>query len=864
MAIIAFLATFAVSAATLPQIYLNIDGGATPSEKKEDHDGTIKIVSADGVKTVYDGAFKIHVRGNSTRHHPKKPYKIKLDKKTDLFGMGKSKHWVLLANYHDESMMRDKLAYDFARKLGIIGMQSTWVECHMNGKPLGCYLLCEHLRIASNRVDIYDWEDAAESVAEKFIAANSLDTALEDELGEKLKKNLSWVTSGEVSYKKHKSKVADIWKKYSTDITGGYIFEFTEPKQTDEHTSFYIKAGPLKFKNTMNSPEWLKSNKSMLSYCKNVLGDFFAATVSDDGYCGASHYSQLADIRSMAGYFMINEFFDNKDSNYASRYAHKDQSKKIVFGPAWDFDQAAGAPSIRGEAGETDGVKNWYKVPYTNWTISMDEKSSFCKEWADDPYFCLNIYSLYWQMRDEFVDISRNGGLIDQYSEYLAEAGARNEKMWFYKVGFSGASGDVACLKEFLAGRVKWLDARFASLDSLISSLRLESTAWPYRDAGEKFAVHISGALKAGEVCARDFALAADETVDMSLGAAAGGIARIDAYTNGVKFAAAKTVDGKAAFTLGGVSPADGCEGREMVQFIARDSRGKAVARTFITLFIADDADDIARLADNGVDRLLSAFPDSEEAHVAAASAKAAIAAILQDTSLDLRTALRLAGEQITSLEAVLAAIAKEENPFKPAFGDIGSVDGSTSQKYEGWALDDGRNVVAAVALSVGKRGKKGVASIKATIKSAATGEKEDFTNKSAAISATTSTKVSLAGRNSEMQLEIGETCAMGTYGNWTLLLGRVGAKAEKAACAAWKGTYEKRSKAQDGDGEDVLTMKIAKSGNVRAAIKFADGKKVVSTSRLILSCDGKDAFVVVTGNKRYPFVVVENLANAE
>jgi len=467
-------------------------------------------------------------------------------------------------------------------------------------------------------------------------------------------------------------------------------------------------------------------------------------------------------------------------------------------------------------------------------------------------------------MRDEFVDISRNGGLIDQYSEYLAEAGARNEKMWFYKVGFSGASGDVACLKEFLAGRVKWLDARFASLDALISSLRLESTAWPYRDAGERLALRIPGALKAGEVCARDFALAAAEPVEISLGAAAGYIASIDAYTNGVKFAAVKAVDGKAVFTLSGVSPADGCEGREMVQFIARDSRGKAVARTFITLFIADDADDIARLASNGVDCLLSVFPDNAEAHEAAASAKAAIAAIVQDTSLDSRVALRLAGEEISSLEAALAAIAKEENPFKPAFADIGSVDGSATQKYEGWALDGNCNVAAAVTLSVGKRGKKDVVSIKATIKNAATGKKEDFTNKSATISATTSTKVSLAGRNSEMQLEIGETCAMGTYRNWTLLLGRVGTKADKAACAAWKGTYEKRRKAQNGEGEDVVKMKVAKSGNVRVAIKFADGKKIITTSRLILSYDGKNAFVVVTGNRSYPFVVVEKLANVE
>ena len=50
---------------------------------------------------LYDGDIKIRGRGNSTWFAPKKPYRIKLDKKTDLFGMGNNKDYVLLANYYD-------------------------------------------------------------------------------------------------------------------------------------------------------------------------------------------------------------------------------------------------------------------------------------------------------------------------------------------------------------------------------------------------------------------------------------------------------------------------------------------------------------------------------------------------------------------------------------------------------------------------------------------------------------------------------------------------------------------------------------------------------------------------------------------
>ena len=52
---------------------------------------------------LYDGKIEIKGRGNSTWGLPKKPYKIKLDSKTNLFSMGKNKHWVLLANYYDSS-----------------------------------------------------------------------------------------------------------------------------------------------------------------------------------------------------------------------------------------------------------------------------------------------------------------------------------------------------------------------------------------------------------------------------------------------------------------------------------------------------------------------------------------------------------------------------------------------------------------------------------------------------------------------------------------------------------------------------------------------------------------------------------------
>jgi hypothetical protein len=46
-------------------------------------------------------------RGNSTWQDPKKPFKFKLNKSTDLLAMGANKHWVLLASAYDGTMLKN-------------------------------------------------------------------------------------------------------------------------------------------------------------------------------------------------------------------------------------------------------------------------------------------------------------------------------------------------------------------------------------------------------------------------------------------------------------------------------------------------------------------------------------------------------------------------------------------------------------------------------------------------------------------------------------------------------------------------------------------------------------------------------------
>ncbi|MDD6007519.1 MAG: hypothetical protein PUC21_09485, partial [Bacteroidales bacterium] len=90
---------------TLPVMYINTIGGM-PITSKETYVKATYYVDAlgiDGYKNVASASLpdtmQIRGRGNYTwTGFDKKPYRIKLDNKTALLGMNKSKHFVLLAH----------------------------------------------------------------------------------------------------------------------------------------------------------------------------------------------------------------------------------------------------------------------------------------------------------------------------------------------------------------------------------------------------------------------------------------------------------------------------------------------------------------------------------------------------------------------------------------------------------------------------------------------------------------------------------------------------------------------------------------------------------------------------------------------
>lgn len=139
---------------SLPIIYINTENSMPIVDKENWILADLSILGKDNNYLVEGLVTEIRGRGNTTWHNPKKPYAIKLDKKNEFFGMPKHKRWVLLAAYNDKSMIRTDLAFYLAEEFSNLRWKQSGelVELVLNGKFLGNYYLCEHIKIDENRV----------------------------------------------------------------------------------------------------------------------------------------------------------------------------------------------------------------------------------------------------------------------------------------------------------------------------------------------------------------------------------------------------------------------------------------------------------------------------------------------------------------------------------------------------------------------------------------------------------------------------------------------------------------------------------------------------------------------------------------
>lgn len=321
----------------LPKIY--IDLGGAKSVSKNTYVPITVSVTGSGFDFTNISA-NIRGRGNSTwSEFNKKPYRLKFDKKIDLFGMGARKDWILLANAMDHSLMRNYLMFVMANEFGeVYTSGSQWVHLFINDEYQGVYLLCEQTESGEYRVDI-ETEHGASDVDVGFL----IEYGGSADIGDNKYFRFNAVSSRKILYQMSNHNAVIKYPKADTctDRQRDYIADYAN-----------------------------KVNDAILK-------------------CQWETILELVDIDTFVDNFIVEEVMLNNDMGW-NFFFYKPAGGKLCLGPHWDFDQSAGASTYGGETYEGWGAGSPH--PWFEALVTIDEFMVLVKErWLEKYDFLHSI-----------------------------------------------------------------------------------------------------------------------------------------------------------------------------------------------------------------------------------------------------------------------------------------------------------------------------------------------------------------------------------------------------------------------------------------------------------------------------------------
>ena len=309
-------------------------------------DCTVTVYGADDSVSVENAEAQVKVRGNWTTSYPKKPLRIKFAEKQPMLGLNdgtEQKNWVLLAEYKDASMLRNKTALFISR--GIYGddhyaADSELVEVEINGSYRGVYLLTEQQQTGSQRVDITE--------PEKDYTGTDIGYFME----------FDGYYTEEEPLQQFFVDYADNAPLVPYDGNGG-----------SGRTIKCLSMGEMPWMTdtgiTIKSDIYSRGQHDFIeNYVNNVYRIMYSAAYEDKAYVFDDDFSDISettditpeeavrnvvDVRSLADMYIISELTCDADIYFTSFFMTADfgenGNKKLTFEAPWDFDSALGNKS---------------------------------------------------------------------------------------------------------------------------------------------------------------------------------------------------------------------------------------------------------------------------------------------------------------------------------------------------------------------------------------------------------------------------------------------------------------------------------------------------------------------------------------
>ncbi|MBI9009019.1 MAG: CotH kinase family protein [Tenericutes bacterium] len=308
----------------IPEIRINTLQAQEVVSKEEYVTGEFTLVTYNSnlepITLHTDQTFNIRARGNSTFEMPKLSYRMKFSEKTNLLFDYSEDDWVILANFADQTLIRNYLANSLSESMNMaFTPSSAFVDVFINDEYLGNYMLTDQIEVTNDRVDI---------------------------------------------------------EEKSANLDTGYLIEF-DKRMLDPQFTEGVEGWD--YFNLYGVPYVVKSPKTDKSYYSQqqlyYIEDYFATTLT--ALRNGFDYSAYIDESTFIDWFIVNELFQNVDSGYSSVYFYKDTGGLLKMGPIWDFDLSTGNPGhLEDFLRQPEG---WYtSLPYKNiWFNYLMEYDSF-------------------------------------------------------------------------------------------------------------------------------------------------------------------------------------------------------------------------------------------------------------------------------------------------------------------------------------------------------------------------------------------------------------------------------------------------------------------------------------------------------
>jgi hypothetical protein len=456
----------------------------------------------------YQGRAEFNIRGNSSRAHPKKAYRLELqtetgaDLKVPLLGMPAESDWILFPAFTDKTLVRDALAYELWRAMGHYGARTRYVELFVRQGGASRAGTNTHQRRDSDRIEsvnslsspgenapdtsihfaalnrsgwpflpLFPTQEGGEGRGEEALPGWPLSPALSPLVPHGERENgadpnphdRTWMRDYAGVYllmekiKRGKDRVRiQKSKPDGTDpqwFTGGFIFKKDRPNSGERGFMSsigvsFVYEDPKEKEITPEQQAWLKTRVDVLEMA------LFGSNFSDPNI----GYAAYLDVDSFIDYHWMVEVTKNIDGYWFSQFFHMDRGGKLKAGPIWDYDLSFGNVFYH-DGYKTNGWR-WERMrgTYYKWYARLFE----------DPDFLQRYIDRWSELRANVLATSNVLGRVDALVKQIGEAQVRNYTKWtnlgvyVHPNRFIGRTyqEEVGWLKDWITGRLAWIDSQ--------------------------------------------------------------------------------------------------------------------------------------------------------------------------------------------------------------------------------------------------------------------------------------------------------------------------------------------------------------------------------------------------------------------